>query len=69
MTGNDDLWGMLASVGGIAAALGLLYLSAWMSRVSDTVRRHEIERQQWLDSLTAARSGTANRNRSDRKAA
>lgn len=69
MAGDDDLWGMLASVGGIAAALGLLYLSAWMSRVSDTVRRHEIERQQWLDSLTAARASGKTASSGERKAA
>lgn len=70
MTGSDDLWGILASVGGIASALALLYLSAWMSRVSETVRRHEIERQRWLDSLSSSKtSANAQTHGEQRRAA
>ena len=69
MTGSDDLWGILASVGGIAAALALLYFSAWMSRVSETVRRHEIERQRWLDSLSSSKPVASSRDSGSRRAA
>jgi len=55
MAGSDNLTGILVGVGAIVSAMGLLYLTSWMARISRTVREHELQREHHLAELKTAR--------------